>query len=222
MPSVVQQVLLGFGIRPDASITFLQSNTSTTDLTTYTFSSENLGAADSGRYIIVALIGHRTTAVACSLSTLTVGGVSATIIKQSGTTQYATALAIALVPTGTTGDIVATWNGTCSRMGLSVYRALNVNPTPEADGLSTANPQTSTLSVSAGSVQVAIGSSTLTSTATWSGTNGLTEDMDAAVSDGGRFSTASRTSPTALSVTGTVTFTASANPAYVSASFAKA
>lgn len=217
-------IVLNNPVAPDASIAFLQSNTSTTDTTTYTFLSENLGTADSARYIIVAFAGRRTMAVSCVINSVTIGGVSATIVatQQSADTSFLTGIAIASVPTGTSGDVVFTWNGTMARMAFSTYRALNVNPTYEDRGFSTANPLTSTLTVSAGSVQVAVGATTDTATATWTGTNGLTEDADAVISDAGRFSTASRASSSAVSATGTCTFTSSNQPTYVSASFAKA
>lgn len=222
--STVQQVLLGLSNRPDASIDFLQSNSSTTDLTTYTFSGENLGTADSARYIIVGFVGRRSTVVSCAINSVTIGGVSATIVhtQQSADTSFLAGIAIAAVPTGTSGDVVFTWNGTMTRMAFATYRVLNVNPTYEVRGQSVANPLTSTLSCSAGSVMIAVAGTIDTATATWSGTNAPTEDCDVVISDAGRISTASRECATALSVTATCTWTSSNQPTYVSASFAKA
>lgn len=207
---------------PDASISFLQTNVDTVDRTTYTFTAENFGVAHAARKIAVGIATRRTTAVACDIVSVTIGGVAATISKKTTDgTRNMTVIAIAAVPTGTTGDVVIVWNGACIYTGISVYRLLDVNPAAEDTDESVANPLTSTLTVSAGSVQIAMAQTIAVTTATWSGTNGLTEDADV-TGDGTRFSSASRTSPAAVSATGTCTWATSTQPEYVSASFAKA
>jgi len=205
----------------NASIAFLQTADSTTDLSVYTFSSQALGTADSARYIIVSVVGRGSAALQ-TISSVTVQGITATAIQTQANGTSRASLYVVAVPTGTTGDVVVTWSGTMARMAIGMWRALNITTTAEATGTSTANPQTSTLSVSAGSIQVAIGYSVATSTCTWSGTNGPTEDFDSVVSDASRHSGASGAQASAVTVTATATFTSSTEPCYVSASFAHA
>lgn len=225
MPSNVQQVLLSYGgSRPDASISFLQTNSDAVDRTTYTFTDEPIGAEDSARYVLVGFTGRRSTAVAAVLNSATIGGNAATIVgQQQGGSDALSGLILLAVPSGTTSTITLTFNGTMARCGIMVYRVLNINPTAEDTGVSNANPLTDSLVVSAGSIQIAVAGTLATTTATWSGTNGATEDSDT-TQDGTnhRMSSASRTSPAALTVTTTCTWGSSFAPSLFSASFAKA
>jgi len=224
MPANVQQILLSYGgSAPDAIIAFLQATQIGTDLTTYTFSGQNFGTANTARYIIVSISGR--AAAARTISSVTIGGVSASAVVSNpsadGTNRAA--IYVAAVPTGTSGDVVITWSAGMVRCQIGLYSALNINPTAESMGTSTADPLTSNLAASAGSVQVAIGHTDGTATATWSGTNGLTEDFDAQLGDAtGRYSGASRASAAAVTSTATCTWTSSTRPVYVAASFAKA
>jgi len=114
------------------SISYLTSATDTTDLTTYNgavFQGLSFGAAAAGRYIVVA-IGSRANA-ARSISSVTIGGVSAAVVSDGVTTCVAndtsggadlTALWIANVPTGTTGDVVVTFSGAMLRCAISLFR----------------------------------------------------------------------------------------------------
>src|SRR3990167_11105596 len=95
-----------------ASVAFLQVNGSATDLTTYTFSAENLGVAASDRFIVVTITGRSSDGGARTIDTVTIGGVTATINIQIANSGSFNGIATAAVPTGTTGDIVITWSGT--------------------------------------------------------------------------------------------------------------
>lgn len=168
---------------------YLQSNSSASGLTTYTFTAENLGTADSGRFIIAA-IGGRHAGAAHTLSSVTIGGVTATIATQANVTTTngnTVALVIAAVPTGTTGDVVVTFSAAMLRCGIALYRATNLNPTafqtqPVTAG--TANP-TANLDIPAGGLAIATSlNSNNPSTTTWTG---LTIDFDFLV--GGNAST---------------------------------
>jgi hypothetical protein len=167
-------IYISSGAAP-AEIAFLQSASSTANATTYTFSSQNLGTADAGRYIAVG-VGGRGFA---SISSVTVGGVSATIVSQleNGSSSNVAGIAIAAVPTGTTGDIVVTWNEAGLRMGISVYRITNLtSPTISDVSTSTANDPSVTLDIPVNGIGMGMAlAQTSSGTASWTG---MTEDAD--------------------------------------------
>jgi hypothetical protein len=93
------------------AVTFHESGVITFVGAVYTKTAAGIGVANANRRVVVTLggIGFRT------LSSLTIGGVAATIHYQLTTANSAfVACASAVVPTGTTGDIVATMSGTPS------------------------------------------------------------------------------------------------------------
>ncbi len=105
---------------------YLQSAVSETDLTTYTFASQSLGAADATRLIIVFVAARGTGAP--TLNSVTVGGVSGTIyanqsVDDSGPNNI-TAFAVVAVPSGTTGDIVLTFSGGMVRCFYAAWRVI--------------------------------------------------------------------------------------------------
>jgi hypothetical protein len=108
-----------------ATVTYLQSTNSTSDLTTYTFSTQNLGTAASDRYIIV----NAATSVssgAGSISSVTVQGISATSVvskTQAANTANVNTLWIVAVPTGTTGNVVVTAGSAAVRCGIALWSA---------------------------------------------------------------------------------------------------
>lgn len=165
------------------AISFLQAAQSTANETTYTFSSQNLGTADAGRYIVVAAHCNSGTTVGFGLSSVTVGGVAATIVVQqnnaSGGFSGCSALAIAAVPTGTTGNIVVTWSHGAARCEIQAYRLTGIaSATPADTKSSTASDPTASLDVPAGGVAIGAGCTSANTIATWTG---LSEDSDAVV-----------------------------------------
>jgi hypothetical protein len=158
------------------AFSFLQSTGSNSNLTTYTFSSENLGAADAGRYIIVGVTARNSTADR-TLDSVTVGGVAATIVADIADGTSRASIAIAAVPTGTTGDVVVTYSGQQLRCRIGLWRATGIDPTPhdtETDGSDTV--PSASLNVPAGGFAVAVAMENALTTATWVG---LTEAWDA-------------------------------------------
>lgn len=131
---------------------FLQSAVDATGQTTYTFSGQSLGAAASDRHIIVEI--NARSGGARTLDSVTIGGVSATInvniVNSAGGNTTLSAISIANVPTGTTGDIVAVFSAAMARCGYGAYRATDLaSSTPDDTGSSTANAPTTTLNVPA-------------------------------------------------------------------------
>jgi len=112
---------------------FTDSELQQGDETTFTFSSMDLGAADGSR-IIVVTVSAGFSNVHGTISSATIGGVSATIICQGdnqdgGTSSIDTAtsgIVAAAVPTGTSGNVVITLsrsiNAADRGVGIGVYR----------------------------------------------------------------------------------------------------
>lgn len=155
--------------------------------TVYTFTSQSLGVADSTRKVVIEASAVGTTASSRSISTLTVGGVSATpVIAQKGTTpstddHYATELWQADVPTGTTGNVVVTWNAAMSQCGIGVYRVIGATSAANDTGSNysaTSNLLADTLNIPAGGIAIAGNGTDGTATTTWVG---VTEDHDGVV-----------------------------------------
>jgi hypothetical protein len=209
-----------------AVVTPLQVAMDPADLTTYTFSSQNLGTAASDRYIVVC--SHARRGSQLNLSSVTVGGVSATIVRQerqgasSCTNQ---AISIALVPTGTTGDVVLVYDSTAVRCHIALYALNGIDPTSVLNSadqrlLSDATLNTS-VDVPADGVAISTGGlGSSSATVTWAG---LTQDFYDAfeVSATASASQAFSVAQTPLSVTNT--WSASANaPVIVTASWGPA
>jgi hypothetical protein len=98
-----------------------------TDLTAYTFSSMALGAAASDRKIVVVVGAVGTVGGALTVSSMTVGGVTADpviALGNTGDTNYHCAMLQADVPTGTTGDVVVTWSKTVQGCAAVVHRVV--------------------------------------------------------------------------------------------------
>lgn len=200
---------------------FLQDTTNTADLTTYTFASQNLGTADTDRCIIVIAISRKAGA-AHTLSSASIGGVSATIIQNQNnqvTNSDTAAMFSAIVPTGTTGDIVVTWSTTVLRTAIMAYRVVGVDSctTPYASAASTASDPSVSLDVPAGGFAVGGGLSAAATTATWTG---LTENADATLESFVTYSSASANfASESLSTTMTLDFVSSTETAGVFASW---
>jgi hypothetical protein len=149
---------------------------STSNLTTYTFSSQSLGAEHANRKIIVACSGRRATAQG-EVSTVTVGGVSATLAVTRVSANDVVALFCASVPTGTTGDVVVTYATDQTESAIAIYRATNISTTKTSSGSEVnEDPLSATIaSIPANSILVGVAMVNTSATATWTG---ATEDYD--------------------------------------------
>lgn len=163
------------------SLAFLQTATSGASNTTYTFASQNLGAAASDRCIIITSSLRDSSGFV--VSSITVGGVTATITNNHfNSPEVNTVIAIAEVPTGTTGDVVVTMTGTTARCAVDMYRATGLASTTPTDTANTGtvaneNPQSAELDKAEG---ITIGvCCTNASGATFTWGNLATKDTDA-------------------------------------------
>lgn len=185
-----------------ALLGFLQGAAETTASASTTFASQNLGSADANRYIVVCseVLGASVT----SFTSITVGGIAATIAVQRHDGARHVAIAIAAVPNGTSGDVVVTVDNTKNRSAIQLYRAVGIaSATAVATGSSIANPGSGSINVSAGGFAIACGATNDASSFTWSG---LTEDYDSVVAGFNGTSSASRefsSAQTPLAITAT-------------------
>lgn len=127
---------------------YLETDTSTSSASVYTFSSKNFGKEYTGRHIIVGVAGRKSGSGSETVSSITIGGVTATLTLQDYNDESGVnvgCLAIASVPTGTSGDIVVTFGSTMSHCDIFIYNINFVNSITAHD---TASAKTgSTLSI---------------------------------------------------------------------------
>jgi hypothetical protein len=118
-------------LRPKPEIAFLQAAQDESDLTTYTFSGQSLGVAASDRLIVGAFY-WKGDGAGRTLSSASIAGVSATIVDQASDNSGpvnppGVALFQAAVPTGTTGDVVATLSGGAIRAAVALWRVVGLS-----------------------------------------------------------------------------------------------
>lgn len=116
---------------------FVSSGKSDDAFTTYTFPGLALGEPDPTRLIVVCFGsrgGFQTNAV-------TVAGVAATFLVRMMQTDYS-AIWVAAVPEGETGDVVVTLSATAQRGMVAVYALYGLSPTPVWTGAGSATATT--------------------------------------------------------------------------------
>jgi hypothetical protein len=200
--------------------TFLQGAGDTSDLTEYTFSGQNLGTEAADRHIVVCVLSRGT--VGSAVSSVTVAGVSASLVIARTNSTSGNNVAeqwIAAVPTGTTGDVVVTFNGGMLRCRHMLYHLVGLDPTAHDTGSGVAAEDPST-AIDVPADGAAIGCAVATGgsgSETWSG---LTEDQAVTTDSQIRATCASdefASTQTGLAVS--VNFTSVVNAALVVASW---
>lgn len=196
-------------------VSYLDLKTATNSASSYTLSAASIGTADAQRVVIVGISyvnGDTET-----ISAVTIGGVSASILVQSNSALEAVGagIAAAIVPTGTTADVVVTLTGNVTGIGVGVWATYDLDA---ASAVATgSNTDLSGLAVNAqpfGFV-IAVTSNDSSRTMTWSG---ATEDYDQAF-DGVYYCSGASGPTTGSSVTVTPTASGSADAVLVAASF---
>ncbi len=156
----------------------------TVGLTTYTFTSEPIGTADANRRVIVCVAGDSGTAPG-DVSSMTVGGISATLVNTttySGGTQYLLSMWYADVPTGTTANIVVTYNHAQYMSTIAVYTTQKASTVSVVGTENTTSPMATSVEVLEGSSIISVAFNVNTPTFVW--TN-LTEDFEAVTNPSG-------------------------------------
>lgn len=179
---------IGFGSnKVIPTVAYTDSASSTADATTYTFTAAAIGTAGPDRFVVVGIFGSKASAL--NISTVTIGGISATLLAVS-TLDPNRNLSFfgAFVPTGTTADVVVTFDTSAVRAAIGVWQITNLWR-PLAGAVESAAVQTDNgamnLGVGSDCVILAIGSSATTVSCTWTG---VTENFDLAAFETQNFS----------------------------------
>ena len=110
--------------KPPATMTYTATGTSLASSKTHTHSGLSFGAADQSRYLVVAIA---TIVSTTNLSTVTIGGVSASLIARPAVlASTCCELWGALVPTGTSGSVVFTNTNTMGTSVVDVFSLVNL------------------------------------------------------------------------------------------------
>ncbi len=128
----------GGGDTPNFGI--VDSSFNLTTQTTYTYTGLNFGPANTKRVLACGFAG-RETAGGVTISSVTIGGVSATLAPSSNT-EDATNLLIgafyyAAVPTGASGNVVVVFGASCDRCGLGLWRIITNTAAPSSGNVAT-------------------------------------------------------------------------------------
>jgi hypothetical protein len=176
--------LIGFGAGGGGPPTYSYTDTGE-DLvgrTTYTFSAKAIGAAAGGRLVVVSLLSYQSSAR--TVSSVTIGGITAAIhqatVDVSGD-HILTAIAYAVVPTGTTANVVVTFSGSMGACGMGVYALYDVGSTPKATGNKSTSTSFGSVSYAANDIGIYVDGGNGPDAATW--TN-ATKNWDNEVASG--------------------------------------
>ena len=201
------------GTTAAATGAYVGANYIDSNVTTYTFTSEPIGAAPSGsetRLVVVGVVLSHDVTAARSVSSMTIGGVTAKRVIQKNddsASWYSVEQWAAEVPTGTTATIVVTANAACQQCIIFVYRLIDaeIYPAKQAYDASGAT-LTADLPTVANSFSVGIYMDRQRShTVTWTGLTEDAEETGTEVSAGVMGSSASATNVSAGNVTVTTT-----------------
>lgn len=153
---------------PDAQISFVASDSTDSNSSTYTWTGVSFGAEAANRVLVALVVTQNVT-----INSATIGGVSATIIGSP-----ACWIVYATVPTGTTGTIVFNLNTGDTRNAFRLYRVIpgkSTTPTSTIEDSVTATTSSS-LTVKKGGVALVNAAKTsgdASFTTTWNGTDTL-------------------------------------------------
>lgn len=210
-----------FGGAPPATISFTgltDQDESSSNLTVYTHSSQAISTAAANRQVVVVAVGRGGGG---SISSITIGGVSASISQQLTTSGTTVGIAIATVPTGTTADVVVTYSTGQARASVAVYVMYGASTTAADTATDAASAFTQALDIPAGGVAIGGFASGSNATATW--TN-LSENVDTVFAEDPQHYTMASdyfaSEQSGLSIT--VTPTSSTQPAMVLVSYGPA
>jgi len=161
--------------------TYQTAASDTTDASSYSFTSQPIGSASASRRVVVAIGWGAASGI--TLSSVTIGGVSASIDADSGnaTGNRRVYFASAVVPTGTTATIAITLSATAARIGIGVWTLTGGSATGQTAANINNASGTLTVTTAVNDVVLAAGFSSHTSnsvTTTWSS---ATERYDAQI-----------------------------------------
>ena len=162
-----------------ANIVFTDNSVSSAATDIYTFSSQNFGTADSTRIIIVGASGRGGTSP--EIINVTVAGINTTQVVKTELSSNSIGMYQLALPTGTTGDVVVTWDEALVRAGIGVWALYDSNGTVrDTDSDINADPIQLTLDIPEGGAVVgyAIDDDGNDAVVNWSG---ITSDFNATI-----------------------------------------
>lgn len=164
-------------INSKIDIAFLSKQQQTATASSFNFTGLSFGPEFSTRFIVACVAWQ---GAAATLSSATIGGVTATILVQSlnSVGSRGTAIVCAFVPTGTTGTVVANLSISVLNSSVAVYSVDGLKTaTASAIATSNANNPTASLNIAENGavIAVAVAAFSTSPSASWTG---LTEDCD--------------------------------------------
>lgn len=121
--------------RPNLTKTYVISTHDLNDADSYNFAGVSLGTPSAYRYILVG-ISSRSASTSAAFTSVTVAGVTATILGQYNTGGTVVGFALLPLPTGATGTIAVTASATMVYMGVSVWSLGNLQSMKERSSAS--------------------------------------------------------------------------------------
>lgn len=159
------------------SITYGGRATDETDRTTYTFAGLPVGSPATSRVVVVCVTAS-TGAANRTTAALSVGGVAATKLVEDiftgGTSYSLCAIYSAVVPVGSSADVVVTFsNGSVYRAFVSTYYFYGPSNAAYATAIDRSNPVSVNLSVPSGGVVIGVANNLNNAvTINWTGLTG--------------------------------------------------
>lgn len=145
---------------------FLQSVVDTADLTTYTFSAQPIGTASATRRVVVSVERRLNRAI----SSASIGGVTASIDADASDPSNRMSIISAVVPTGTTADVVITFSSGAINCGIGMWRLSDGAPTGQIATSASTQPANLDVTTAVGDIVIAAGGVNSSGTTfTWSG-----------------------------------------------------
>lgn len=164
-----------------AQLSYITNVSDTANLSTYTFTAVDIGGPG---LIVVNLHGGQGTSTAWTVSSCTIGGVSATI-HVNPSDPDSCAIASAVITSGTTADISFTATTTLQRAVVGVYRITgyqSATPVATASQTTNASTDTRTVTLNTGNNGVVVAGTSHSDARTFTWTN-ATENYDVTLSE---------------------------------------
>ena len=191
------------------TLTYIGNTPKTSNETIYTFTGASIGTAAGDRRVIASITASGG-ASGTTIDTVTIGGVTATLSTSRFNGTMSAIHAIALVPTGTTADIVVTHSGAKSRCTVGVYSVTGLTASAfyaddAAYGTDGTDPMAISISSLIGGYVIANRETTDNTSATWTT---LTERWDTPIESGAATTTGASLLCTGTTTTGSLSFSA--------------
>ena len=168
---------------PAPAFSYRSNYDDTSNATNYSFASCDLGTPHSSRLIVVGV----KTIGSTSVSSMTIGGIAATLAITSGSAARSAELWYALVPQGLTGTIAVNGSGASTAMRIYVWAGYPSSATPVAaigDNAASASLAIANLAKTSGGFSCFVSGeneNATTGTLTQTGAETVTEDHEASL-----------------------------------------